>query len=48
MAYEMELAILGASLVVLLAGGPFLLKRCMRQRRRVHVGGVGGVELQER
>ena len=45
MAFEMEAAVLGASLVILLAGGPFILKHCMRQRRRVH---VGGVELQSR
>ena len=48
MAYEMELAVLGAALAIVLATGPFILKRCMRQRRRVHVGGVGGVELQAR
>ena len=51
MAYEIELAVVGASLAIFLATGPFFLKRCMRQRRRVHVGdvgGVGGVELQAR
>ena len=48
MAYEMELAVVGASLALSLAAGPFILKHCMRQRRRVHVGGAGGVELQAR